>query len=188
MPGERRVRSLRRADLIPSLLTLLSGTPKMMKQWPGAACGQIQGRQRDRQIETAWPGTSRIEIKHPASGLDQRLVRMAGNDHVNPARHRIEQQVVDVMKDVDGVAAKADRFGLRIIFRPRPLSTFPLIAITGAIRRSLSMTSGRPMSPAWMIRSTPASRCSASGRSNPCVSEITPILSTTPDPDGLKAH
>src|SRR5579884_253585 len=40
------------------------------------------------------------------------------------------------------------------------------------------MISGRPMSPAWMMWWTPARRCSASGRSSPWVSEMTPALST----------
>src|SRR4051794_33957499 len=52
---------------------------------------------------------------------------------------------------------------------------FPLIAVVGAILRSPSMTSGAPMSPAWIMWSVPARCFIASGRRRPCVSEIIPI-------------
>src|SRR5688572_13960100 len=52
---------------------------------------------------------------------------------------------------------------------------FPLIAVVGAILRSPSITSGAPMSPAWMMWSALASCFIASGRRRPCVSEIMPI-------------
>ena len=51
----------------------------------------------------------------------------------------------------------------------------PRIAVTGAISASLGTMSGLPMSPAWMMCSTPSSAYNASGRSRPWVSEITPI-------------
>src|SRR3954471_2496600 len=52
---------------------------------------------------------------------------------------------------------------------------FPRTAVVGAISRSPPITSGAPMSPAWMMWSDPA-RCSiASGRRSPCVSEMMPI-------------
>src|SRR6476661_4493309 len=57
-----------------------------------------------------------------------------------------------------------------------PLSTLPRIAVVGASSRSPEITSGPPMSPAWMIWSTPASRSRASGRRRPCVSEMMPII------------
>src|SRR6516164_6195374 len=103
----------------------LSTTDNMMKQRLEIACRQIQCRQGDRQVETAWPSTSRIEIEHPTPGLNQRAMRMAGNNHVDPTRRWIELQVVDVMKDIDRVVAKPDRLCIRIIVRPRPIIDIP---------------------------------------------------------------
>src|SRR3954462_2424504 len=60
-----------------------------------------------------------------------------------------------------------------------PLSTLPRIAVTGAILRSSSITSGRPISPPCTICATPANCCATCGRNRPWVSEMTPILSMT---------
>ena len=103
---------------------------------------------------------------------------MAGDDDVNSPSCGIEPQLMDIVQHVDGVPTKLDRDGLGITLGP-PTSTLPLIAITGAIRCSRVITSGRPISPAWMMCATPARHCSASGRSTPWVSEMTPILTGT---------
>jgi hypothetical protein len=50
------------------------------------ACGQIQSRRCDQQVETPWPSASRIEMKHAAKSLDPGPMRVAVNDDVNPAR------------------------------------------------------------------------------------------------------
>src|SRR5262249_26926909 len=47
-------------------------------------------------------------------------------------------------------------------------------AVTGARRPSWSRTAGAPMSPACTMWATPARAASASGRSSPWVSEMTP--------------
>src|ERR1041384_3072204 len=52
---------------------------------------------------------------------------------------------------------------------------FPFIAVVRAILRSPSITSGAPISPAWIIWSVPARCFITSGRRRPWVSEITPI-------------
>jgi hypothetical protein len=62
-----------------------------------------------------------------------------------------------------------------------PLSTFPRIAVTGAIFRRSAMTGGRPMSPPWIMWSTPVRRRTASGLNRPCVSEMIPILNAIVD-------
>ena len=56
-----------------------------------------------------------------------------------------------------------------------PLSLFPRTAVTGAISASAASTSGAPMSPAWMMCWAPCNAASASGRSRPWVSEMTPM-------------
>src|ERR1035438_9622682 len=56
-----------------------------------------------------------------------------------------------------------------------PLSTLPRTAVIGAMSRSLSRISDAPTSPAWMMWSDPRRASTASGRSRPCVSEMTPI-------------
>src|SRR5689334_17013590 len=65
---------------------------QIMDEWLGTACGQIQGRHRDGQIETAWPSTSRIKMEHPTNDLDPGPMRVAEHDDVHPARCRIELQ------------------------------------------------------------------------------------------------
>src|SRR5581483_4869986 len=54
-------------------------------------------------------------------------------------------------------------------------STLPRTAVTGAISANLPIISGLPMSPAWTMYFEPLRARTASGRSTPCVSEITPI-------------
>jgi len=120
-PRSRKAQS----DSLRSACLRLSTTDKMMKQGLGTAGRQIQRRQGDRQVETAWPSTSWIEIEHPTGGLNQRAMRMAGNNHVDPTRRWIESQVVDVMKDIDRVVAKPDRLCIRIIVRPGPVIDIP---------------------------------------------------------------
>src|SRR5713101_3416922 len=54
------------------------GVAKMVNEWPKAGCVQLQSRKSDGQVETPWPGASRIEIEHPVNGLDPRPMRVAG--------------------------------------------------------------------------------------------------------------
>src|SRR2546421_9633806 len=55
-----------------------------------------------------------------------------------------------------------------------PWSLFPRTAMTGATASRAWSTSGRPMSPAWIMRSAPTRAATASGRTSPCVSAIIP--------------
>ncbi len=90
----------------------------MMNERRETACGQIQSRDRYRQIETPWPSTSRVEIEHRANSLDPGPMRVAGNDDVDPARDWIELQCLDVVQNMDANPAKGYRLRLRIMFRP----------------------------------------------------------------------
>ena len=92
----------------------------MMDEWLKTACGQIQSRHGDGQVETPWPSDSRIEIKHPANSLDPGPMRVAANDDVNPARDWIELQGLDVVQDIDAAPAEGYHLGLWIMFRPVP--------------------------------------------------------------------
>src|ERR1700748_1564233 len=83
-----------------------------------AAFAQLQRRQGDRQAEPPWPGAAWIEVEHAVDGLDPRPVRVAGNNHVDTAGYGIELQLMDVMQDVDGPAAKLDRSRRGIARRP----------------------------------------------------------------------
>ena len=82
------------------------------------ACGQIQSHYSDGQVETPWPSASRIEIEHPANGLDPGPMRVAANDDVNADRDWIELQCFDVVQDIDAASAEGYHLGLRITFRP----------------------------------------------------------------------
>src|SRR5438034_3947679 len=91
----------------------------MMDEWlKTAACGQIQGRHGDGQVETPWPSASRIEIEHPANSLDPGAMGVTANDNVNPARDWIELQRLNVVEDMDAAPAEGHHLGLRITFRP----------------------------------------------------------------------
>jgi hypothetical protein len=93
-------------------------TTKMMDEWLETACGQIQSRHGDGQVETPWPSASRIEIEHPANSLDPGPMRVAANDDVNPVRDWIELQCLDVVQDIDAAPAEGYHLGLRILLRP----------------------------------------------------------------------
>jgi hypothetical protein len=93
-------------------------TTKMMDEWLKTACGQIQSRHGDGQVETPWPSASRIEIKHPANSLDPGPMRVAANDDDNPARDRIELQSLDVVQNIDAAPAEGYHLGLRMLLRP----------------------------------------------------------------------
>jgi hypothetical protein len=95
-----------------------AGKIKMMDEWPKTACGQIQGRHRDGQVEPPWPSASGIEIEHPVNRLDSGPMRVTANDDVDPARDWIELQRFDVVQDVDAAPAEGYHPGLRIMFRP----------------------------------------------------------------------
>src|SRR5450756_2396077 len=56
-----------------------------------------------------------------------------------------------------------------------PRSVLPRTACTGAIRARARKIRGSPISPAWMMSSTPLRAWSAWGRSKPWVSEMTPM-------------
>src|SRR6266851_839212 len=56
-----------------------------------------------------------------------------------------------------------------------PISTLPRTATTGASSLNFSRIFGSPTSPACTINSEPRSASSASSRSKPCVSEISPM-------------
>ena len=90
----------------------------MMDEWLKTACGQIQSRDSDGQVETPWPSASRIEIKHPANSLDPGPMRVAANDDDNPARDRIELQSLDVVQNIDAAPAEGYHLGLRMLLRP----------------------------------------------------------------------
>jgi hypothetical protein len=90
----------------------------MMDKGVKTACGQIQSRHSDGQVETSWPSASRIETERPANGFDPGPMRMAANDDVDTARARIELQCFDVVKDVDAAPTERYHLGLRIMLRP----------------------------------------------------------------------
>jgi hypothetical protein len=85
---------------------------------PKAASCHFKDRQRNGEAKAPRPGTSGIEIEHPVNGLDLRPVRVAGNDYVNPARHRVQTQFVDIVQHKDDVPAESHHLGVRIFIRP----------------------------------------------------------------------
>jgi hypothetical protein len=91
---------VRKIDASPLSPPRSACTTKIMDGWPRTACGQIQSRHSDWQVETPWPSTSRIEIEHPANSLDPGPMRVAANDDVNPARDWFEPERFEVVRSV----------------------------------------------------------------------------------------
>ena len=63
------------------------------------------------------PALPGLRIEHAVNRLDPCPVRVAGNDHVHSAGLRIEVEVMNIVQDVDGAAAEADRPGVGIARR-----------------------------------------------------------------------
>jgi hypothetical protein len=87
--------------------------------------GQIQSRRSDGQLETSWPSAARIQIEYLVNRFDPWPTQVATNDDVDPARDWIELQFV---QDIDAAPTEPYPLGLRTMFRPVAVSTFPLIA------------------------------------------------------------
>jgi hypothetical protein len=107
-------------------------------------------------------------------------MRMAGNDHVHSVQRRIELQFLKVVQNIDRAAAQPYRVGVGLVFCPIAGIDVAPYRSDRRNSRSPAITSGRPISPAWMICTMPASRCSTWGCRRPWVSEMTPTLSTAP--------
>jgi len=99
---------------------------QMMDERAKGACRQVQSRQSDGQVETPWARASRIEIEHPADSLDPGPMRVAENDHVDPARDRIELHCLNVVQNVNAAPAERHHPRLRIVFRPMAGIDVPL--------------------------------------------------------------
>jgi hypothetical protein len=89
-----------------------------MNDWAKAACGKFQSGEGDGQLETARPGASRIEIEHTVNPFDPRLMRVAGNDHVNSAICWIDLQLLKVVQNIEGPLAEPYHPSVGIAFRP----------------------------------------------------------------------
>lgn len=136
---------------------------------------QIETRRRYRQSKPAGAGTARVQIHHAGAFFARSLVRVAAHHNPKPSRGGIENQLMNVVQHVN---PRRSGFHCRR-YRNRdahsPLSIFPRTATTGAILRRFPMISGVPTSPAWTMSSHPSRALTASGRSSPWVSEISPI-------------
>jgi hypothetical protein len=101
----------------------------------------LERRKRDQQLETPPACASRIQVEHPADRIDLRHVRMAGDNDVYAEGHWIDLQCLEVVKHKDGSSREPHEFGVGVFAPQSPVSTFPLIAATGAILRSAPMMS-----------------------------------------------
>src|ERR1700754_2459172 len=82
------------------------GATKVMNDRPKAGCCKFQSGEGDGQLETAWPGASRIQIEHTVDRFDPRSMRVAGNDHVDSANCWINLQLLNVVQDIEGPLAE----------------------------------------------------------------------------------
>jgi hypothetical protein len=106
----------------------------------------VDRRQRNGQPEAPPARASWIQVEHAVDGVDLRHMGVAGYHDVDAALDRIDLQSLQVVQEVDRPSRKADEFGVGVGDGLVAVSTFPRIAVTGAMRRSASMISGRPTS------------------------------------------
>ena len=138
-------------------------------------------RDRHRQLEPSRTGAARVEIEHPVARLDRGLVRVADRSRPRTRRRQDRGRARRCRAAARAAAAPTSTTSVAGSFSAHAcVSTLPRTANVGARMRSASSTSGRPTSPAWMMRSEPRSAAIASGRSRPCVSEMTPTTVSLP--------
>ena len=77
-------------------------------------------RRRDRQLEAARAGTSRIDVKQPIALLDNGLVGMAEDDDPDLGGQCGEVKFRDIVDDMHVDAAEPDE--LAVLQPPRPLA------------------------------------------------------------------
>lgn len=94
------------------------GETKVVNDRSKVAGGYLQSSKCDWQPETPWPGASGIYIEHTVNRLDERSMRVAGNDHVNSASCWIDLQFLKVVQDIEGPLPELDLLSVGIVFRP----------------------------------------------------------------------
>jgi hypothetical protein len=72
---------------------------------------------------------------------------VAGDDDIEAERDWIDPQGLEIMQHEDQPVAEPDEFGAAYSLAQSPVSTFPLMAVTGAIRRSVGTIPGCLISP-----------------------------------------
>jgi hypothetical protein len=82
--------------------------------------------------------------------LNRRSMGVTGDDHLD-ASARIDVQRLQIVQNIDRFFREAHEFRVSEFAAHSPVSTFPRIAVTGAILRSASTIFCRPMSPACTI-------------------------------------
>src|SRR3954452_11845393 len=85
-----------------------------------AALVQIERRQCNRQFKASWPGAPGIQEQYSVDRVDLHPMRMAGNDCVHAMSYGVDPERLQVMQEVEAMAAEAHRFGFGIA--PRPIA------------------------------------------------------------------
>jgi hypothetical protein len=91
---------------------------KLVNDRPQTVRRDIEGRERDRQLEAPRTGASGIKAEHAVNGIDLRDVGVSRYDHINTDRYRIDAKRVKIMQDEDRPLGEPDAFGLGIITGP----------------------------------------------------------------------
>ncbi len=105
------------ADFCPFVCTTtLSG--KLHNLGMKRAIGHDQPPDGDRQLETARPGSARVDKQHAITLLDAGLMGMAEDDGLNACRSRVNAEHFYVMEHVDADAADLDQLRLRQTVSP----------------------------------------------------------------------
>ena len=119
MNGMNRICS-RQYVLLPKCRRLHSSVQREFDQFTVYSSSlDFQPSHTDRQFETPWSGTSRIDEKNSFAFFDRRPVRMSAHHDIKSCCGRSNLELFEVMDDVDANAADLHD----VCFRNRARST-----------------------------------------------------------------
>ena len=111
---------------------------------------------RDRQSQAPRPRAARIEIDHALPLGDLRIVRVAMDHDAEARSRRIEVQLSEIVQDVEEQVVDFHDFGCRELIGPDAAIDVPANGEDGSEFPQGIDDPGKPMSPAWTIKSTPS--------------------------------
>ena len=125
-------------------------------------------------MEAAWAGTPRIEIEDAVFLFNLWLMAVAIDDHVKSGGFRLQVESSEIVQHINGDSADFDDFDLRE--SACPSLGVEVAADRGYRRGLLQRLENFGSADIACVKDAPANAAVTSGRSRPCVSEITPTV------------